>query len=159
MDTCGLNLETVALSSLHFIDDRFRPRIAALARRQRVHNGSPGREHYLADGTPATWVGAPRTTRTRVGSHLGFNQDTHSALGLSFCAWSASRLTAEFSGRGLTCQHAGARRLPERRQLSPAAMHFMVHGPLQRFVRRHGAKKVVRVARRGLWSFYSHGES
>ena len=35
------------------------------------------------------------------------------------------RLTAEFSGRGLTCQHAGE--------------HFMVSGPLQRFVRRHGA--------------------
>jgi hypothetical protein len=44
------------------------------------------------------------------------------------------RLTAEFSGRGLTCQHAGARRPPERR--APAAEHFMVHGPLQRFVRR-----------------------
>jgi hypothetical protein len=46
------------------------------------------------------------------------------------------RLTAEFSGRGLTCQHAGARRSPERRHLSPAAKHFMFHGPLQRFVRR-----------------------
>src|SRR5262245_9615159 len=49
------------------------------------------------------------------------------------------RLTAEFSGRGLTCQHAGAA-APAASVMArpPAAEHFMRPGPLQRFVRRHG---------------------
>jgi hypothetical protein len=36
------------------------------------------------------------------------------------------RLTAEFSGRGLTCQHAGAPAPIGRQHHSPAAEHFMV---------------------------------
>ena len=47
------------------------------------------------------------------------------------------RLTAEFRGRAPAVQHAGAHYLFEQRGISPAAEHFMVHGPLQRFVMRH----------------------
>ncbi len=56
------------------------------------------------------------------------------------------RLTAEFSGRGLTCQHAARRRPTGRRHHSPAAEHFMVHGPLQRFVRRPSTAHWVEVS-------------
>ena len=47
------------------------------------------------------------------------------------------RLTAPFSGRPLTLQHAGAQDLFEHDVSSPAAKHFIDPGPLQRFVRRH----------------------
>ena len=47
------------------------------------------------------------------------------------------RLTAPFSGRPLTLQHAGAQDLFEHNVSSPAAKHFIDPGPLQRFVRRH----------------------
>jgi hypothetical protein len=49
------------------------------------------------------------------------------------------RLTAPFSGRPPTLQHAGAQDLLGRGASSPAAKHFINPGPLQRFVRRrHG---------------------
>ena len=47
------------------------------------------------------------------------------------------RLTAPFSGRPQTLQHAGAQDLFEHNASSPAAKHFIDPGPLQRFVRRH----------------------
>ena len=46
------------------------------------------------------------------------------------------RLTAPFSGRPLTLQHAGAQDLFKHHISSPAARHFIQPGPLQRFVRR-----------------------
>ena len=46
------------------------------------------------------------------------------------------RLTAPFSGRPQTLQHAGAQDLFEHNLSSPAAKHFINPGPLQRFVRR-----------------------
>src|SRR6478609_8685617 len=47
------------------------------------------------------------------------------------------RLTAEFRGRTPAVQHADVQDLFKHKTRSPAAGHFMVHGPLQRFVRRH----------------------
>jgi hypothetical protein len=49
------------------------------------------------------------------------------------------RLTAPFSGRPLTTQHAGAHDLFKHSLSSPAAKHFIQPGPLQRFVRWHYA--------------------
>ena len=59
---------------------------------------------------------------------------------------SLARLTAPFSGRPLTLQHAGAQDLFEHSVSSPAAKHFIDPGPLQRFVRRHGSVQLARPA-------------
>ena len=118
------------------MDDRFLLRIAVLSWPAKSARLFPFELLEASEEADSRMVGAPRTTRTEFSSHLDAGQDTHNALGLSYRARSASRLTAEFSGRGLTCQHAGAPAPIGRRHLSPAAEHFMVHGPLQRFVRR-----------------------
>jgi hypothetical protein len=51
------------------------------------------------------------------------------------------RLTAPFSGRPPTLQHAGAQDLFEHNISSPAAKHLIPPGPLQRFVRRQFGQK------------------
>ena len=56
----------------------------------------------------------------------------------------ASRITTSSAAARRPCRHAGARRPQGRRHLSPAAMHFMVHGP-QRFVMRLCRRREPRI--------------
>jgi len=65
------------------------------------------------------------------------------------------RLTAEFRGRPRTLQHTGARRWVERQAGSPAAKHFMRHGPLQQFVRRLACIHGIHCSYRGSTGFFS----
>jgi hypothetical protein len=94
----------------------------------------------LPTASSATWVGAPRTTCTGASNQLQACQDTRGALGLSYQDRSASRLTAEFSGRTPALQHAGEGTVRPARHWPRAAKQFMGPGPLQRFVRRHVAR-------------------
>jgi hypothetical protein len=68
----------------------------------------PSKQRDLSKDVSAPPVGAPRTTRTEFKHHLNAYQEEQSALGLSYRDRSASRLTAEFSGRTPAVQHAGA---------------------------------------------------
>ena len=61
-------------------------------------------------------------------------------------AANSCRLTAPFSGRPQTLQHAGAQDLFKHSDSSPAAKHFIDPGPLQRFVRRQSTHETVNVA-------------